>query len=212
MIKRRVKITLFLAVAMCGSSQSFAASGCSPPALLVPTGGETVTDSRPAIRWQPAPGVLRYRIKLTSRQPEGAQLVSIDTNISGTEFVPPNPLADSTAVVTFRVASVCPEDPSDALNRESVLRFYVDVRPTCQLTEPPSIQATSDGRRVSWGKAQAADRYEIFAYGTSDGRLIFSTETTATSTKLADGLATPLAIAVRPRCGQVRGAPVYLVD
>src|SRR5512143_37264 len=85
-----------------------ASQQCLEPVVTSPARESTQSSVRPGITWEAVPGVSGYRLRLTSRQPEGRTFATIDTLVSGTRFVPPQALTDGFAVVRVSVTSQCP--------------------------------------------------------------------------------------------------------
>src|SRR5688572_4481130 len=135
----KLGFALLLATAASWPLASRAAAACPATTIVTPALDDTITEVRPTIRWQSVSGAVAYRIELTSRQPEGAALASIDTVVSDTSFVPPNALAVSTTVVRVSVIPQCRDGPTNASKRATVHRFFIDARSTCKLPEIPSV-------------------------------------------------------------------------
>lgn len=199
------------AALLCAAPIVRASPDCLAPRLIAPAPEATVNDVRPRMTWEAVPGVKRYRVRLSSREPEGGVQSAIDTTVEGTNFAVPAPLARTTAVVKVEVTPLCAEGMSVAAGRTTEHRFYIDARPLCQLSAPPSIEPTSDGTLLRWPKLPGADRYEVYAYSATDGKSVFTTEARDSSVVLAKRFDGPVAIAVRPVCGAVVGAPIYLL-
>lgn len=194
------------------TSAAEATPSCPTPLVKAPAHQETVATARPIIQWKEVPGVASYRLTLSSRKPEGGVIASIDTTVSGTAFVPPAPLATSTAKVIWSVAAICGETAANTSRSEASHHFYIDLRPTCRMPDAPRIESVNGQRLVNWGKATAADRYEVFGYAAFDGKLQFAGETHEPPFALPDLAKAPMAIAVRPRCGAVEGAPAFVLN
>jgi hypothetical protein len=88
---------------------------CQSSGIVAPARGSTVADARPVLTWLVIPGAIRYRVEIESRVPEGRILVSLDTQVSGTRFQPPQPLTDHRAAVKVRVTAGCPPDDGGRL-------------------------------------------------------------------------------------------------
>lgn len=186
------------------------AADCSPPRVVSPGMGETVASGRPAVRWQGGREVSSYKLMLLARKPEGEVVASFDTLVTGTEFVPPYPLARSTATVTVSVSAVC-EDAQVPAAPPALHRFYIDLRPGCRLVGAPVVRHENQQRWLDWSKAAHADRYDVFAYRAFDGQLLFSREVASPPMLLPAVADVPVAIAVRPRCGAVEGQAAHVL-
>lgn len=182
-----------------------AAQQCRDPEVISPAHDGTDSSLRPAIAWEAVPGVANYRLRLTSRLPEGRSFATIDTLVSGTRFVPPQALGEGFAVVRFSVTSQCPAAMVPAQAPAAEHRFYIDARPACAVG---GLQVDAQTRRIAWTPTAGATRYEVYGYDPVDGRLLFKLETRephASPTPAAD----PAVIAVRAQCGEVLGQPSY---
>jgi len=76
-------------------------ANCPAPNITTPAADATRAAARPSLRWAPAPGATGYRVRLTSRVPEGGVIASLDTLTTAPSFDPPQPLADLGAIVRF---------------------------------------------------------------------------------------------------------------
>ena len=131
---------------------------CQRIAIRQPSGGATITDARPVVTWIPTSDATRYWVEVESRIPEGRILVSLDTQVTGTRFQPPQPLTDHRAAVKVRVTAGCAPDNGGAL-REQPATFYIDTSPLCPA--PARIALSGDRRTVEWPVVSKAVRYEV---------------------------------------------------
>jgi hypothetical protein len=178
---------------------------CASPTIISPPSQSTQSSVRPTISWQAVDGVSSHRLKLVSREPEGRTFVTLDTLVNDTRFVPPQALSDGFALVKVSVTSQCPDGVAPASNPEH--RFLIDARSACTVS---GLVFESVDRRLHWTPTTDADRYEVFAYDPTDGRLLFRLETSATTVLTATPVASPVVVAVRARCGDVFGHLGYL--
>lgn len=121
-----------------------------------------VADARPMLSWRAIPGASQYRVEIESRVPEGRVLVSLDTQVSGTSFRPPQPLTDFRSAVKVRVTAGCPADDGSRL-RENPSSFRIDTSPLCP--GPARIALSEDGRDIEWSAVPAAIRYDVVLLG-----------------------------------------------
>ena len=204
--------TIGILLALDWPVSTHAESHCAAPSIVAPAPYQTLAEVRPTIRWSAVPGASQYRVELTSREPEGGTLISLNVLVAGTAFTPPQPLAARTAVVSITVTAVCAHDNAQPPKPGPVHRFYIDARSACKLPAPPTLEITGSVKRLTWRATPYADRFEVFGYASLDGKLLFTFDTRELVVVLpavADG---PTTIAVRPRCGHIVGAPVYLVN
>lgn len=180
---------------------------CVDPTIISPAPRSTQPSVRPTIAWRAVSGASSYRLKLVSREPEGQTFVTIDTLVNDTSFVPPQALSNGFSLVKVSVTSQCPERaaPVPASSREH--RFLIDTRSACAVS---GLVLESVERRIRWAETSAADRYEVFAYDPTDGRLLFKQETSLPTLAAPMAVASPVIVAVRARCGDVVGHPGYL--
>lgn len=180
---------------------------CADPTIISPAPQSTQSSVRPTISWQALAGASSYRLKLISREPEGRTFVTIDTLVSDTRFVPPQALSDGFALVKVSVTSQCPEGVAPVPASSPEHRFLIDARSACAVS---GLVLESVERRVRWAATTDADRYEVFAYDPTDGRLLFKQETSTPSVLTPTPVASPVVVAVRARCGDVFGHLGYL--
>jgi hypothetical protein len=174
-------------IALCSPAASQSSDPCRPLPLLEPHEA-TIADPRPAIRWQPLPGVQRYRVRLQSRVPEGELVASLDTVIEGHSFVPPRPLTSYRAVVTVVVTGVCEQvEPAGWSGR-----IFIDTGLGCRL----GALEQQPGDAWTWRAAPGAIEYEVFCYAMPSGKLRWRK---MTSTPLSVPLESEI-LAVRARC------------
>lgn len=176
--------------------------GCPAPGITAPAADATLAAARPTIRWEPVPGATGYRVRLTSRVPEGAVIASLDTLTTVPTFEPPQPLTDLGAVVRVAVAARCGAETGP----ETGLRFFIDIRPGCPAVADPAVELGASRPRLYWEPVEGAKRYEVLAYAAGDGRLLGRGETREPSFLLPGTGAAPAVAAVRPRCRDGYGA------
>jgi hypothetical protein len=140
-----------------------ASAPCQPLPLLEPR-ASTIAESRPTFKWQPLPGVQRYRVRLESRIPEGELVASIDSVIEGSSFVPPRPLATHRAQVTVAVTASCEQVHQAG---ESA-RFLIDTGLACRMDRLKQVP----GGAWTWEPAPDAIEYELFRYAMPSGKLL----------------------------------------
>ena len=182
-----------------------ASKQCLEPVVTSPARESTHSSVRPGITWEAVPGVSDYRLRLTSRQPEGRTFATIDTPVSGTRFVAPQALTDGFAVVRVSVTSQCPAGAVSTHPPAAEHRFYIDARPTCPVG---GLAIDAQIGHIAWTPTAGATRYEVFAYGAVDGRLLFKLDTRDPRASPAS-TAEPAVVAVRAQCGEVLGQPSY---
>jgi hypothetical protein len=123
-------------------------------------------EGRPVLAWKALPGADQYRVEIESRIPEGQVLVSLDTQVTGTTFRPPQPLTDSRAAVKVRVTAGCPADDGSRL-RERGATFSIDTSPLCP--SPMRVAVSADRRGIEWSATPAAMRYDVTLLSPEDG-------------------------------------------
>jgi hypothetical protein len=178
---------------------------CLDPVVTSPARELTLSSVRPGITWEAVPGVSDYRLRLTSRQPEGRTFATIDTAVSGTRFVPPQAFTDGFAVVRVSVTSQCPAGAVPTYPPAAEHRFYIDARPTCQVG---GLAVDAQAGHIAWTPTAGATRYEVFAFDAVDGRLLFKLDTREPHV-IPASTADPAVVAVRAQCGEVLGQPSY---
>ncbi len=166
---------------------------CSEAELIEPSA--IVADARPTLSWRAIPGASQYRVEIESRVPEGRVLVSLDTQVSGTSFRPPQPLTDFRSAVKVRVTAGCPIDDGSRL-REKPARFQIDTSPLCP--GPERIGPSEDGRDIEWSAVPAAIRYDVVLLG-PDGGVLLESQTQRTRLPLP-ATGETLTAAVRAYC------------
>jgi hypothetical protein len=160
---------------------------CQPLPLLEPR-ESTIAQSRPTLKWQPLPGVQRYRVRLQSRVPEGELVASFDSVVAGSSFVPPRPLATHRAVVTVLVTASC--EQAHQVGESG--RFVIDTGLACRLDPLRQVP----GGAWTWDRAPDAIEYEVFRYAMPGGKLMSrSVVPTPVSLSAESGM-----LAVRARC------------
>jgi hypothetical protein len=171
-------------------------ANCPAPNITTPAADTTLVAARPTLRWTPVPGATGYRVRLTSRVPEGGVIISLDTLTTAPSFDPPQPLTDLGAIVRLTVTARCGAQTSP----ETSLRFFIDTRLGCPAVADPIVKPDTAGPRLHWQPVEGAERYEVLAYTAGDGRLLGRGETREplfTLPRAGDG---PAVAAVRPRC------------
>ena len=184
-----------------------AGAPCADPTIISPAARSTQSSVRPTIAWRAVAAASSYRLQLVSREPEGQTFVTIDTVVSDTRFVPPQALGNGFSLVTLRVTSLCPERPAAVPASSREHRFLIDARSACAID---GLLLESVERRIRWAATRAAQRYEVFAYDPTDGRLLFRQETRSPAFTAPMTGAGPAIVAVRAHCGDVVGHPAYL--
>ncbi|MDS4060338.1 MAG: hypothetical protein RKP73_17475 [Candidatus Contendobacter sp.] len=173
-----------------------AGADCPAPDITAPVADATLAAARPTLRWAPVPGATGYRVRLTSRVPEGGVIASLDTLTSAPAFEPPQPLADLGAIVRVAVAARCGAETGP----ETSLRFFIDIRLGCPAVVDPAVEPGASGPRLRWQSVEGAERYEVLAYAAGDGRLLGRGETRELRFALLGSGDAPAVAAVRPRC------------
>lgn len=181
---------------------------CGEVRIASPLANVIVSTSRPPITWAAREGVGNYRVRLTSRQPEGRTYATLDSWVSGDHCIPPQPLADGVAVVRVSVWPSCAnlDTPSE---QDGGHRFFVDARAACPLNGL-AVTRSGDAVILSWQATPGADHYEVFGYSGLDGALLYKAETRESRYQpTVTPFAVPVAVAVRPRCREVYGEPRF---
>jgi hypothetical protein len=178
-----------------------AAKQCPEPLVTLPARESTHSTVRPTISWEAVPGISSYRLRLTSREPEGRTFTTIDTVVSGTLFVPPQALTDGFAVVKVAITSQCPEGAPPVQPPVAEHRFFLDARPACSVG---GLTIDAQTKRIEWTPTAGASRYDVYAYHTVDGRLLLKLDTREPHLVLAPATE-PAVIAVRARRGEIVG-------
>jgi hypothetical protein len=186
---------------------ALAGAPCDNPTIISPPARSTQSSVRPTIAWRAVAAASSYRVRLVSREPEGQTFATIDTVVSDTRFVPPQALGNGFSLVTLRVTSQCPERPAAVPASSREHRFLIDARSTCAID---GLLLESGERRIRWAATSAAERYEVFAYDPTDGRLLFRQGTRSPALAAPMTGAGPVIVAVRAHCGDVVGHPAYL--
>src|SRR5262245_31117530 len=115
---------VLLALALAGAARA----DCPVP-NVVALQGQTISNNKPRLGWQPVAASTAYRIRVLSRVPNGRIVASHDAVVLEPQFAPPQPLADHYAKVVVRVNAICGRETS----AESVASFVIDTSPTCAL-------------------------------------------------------------------------------
>jgi len=181
---------------------ALAQAECTPVEITGPVRGSTLHEVRPEIRWEARDEVRVYRVQIESRVPESKVIERVDARVSGNRFVPPRPLTDRRAAVKLLVTADCAE--SESISTQAAW-FFIDAASSCA---PVAMLSISSASKIAWAHAERATRYEVEVFSLSDGRLIERRETMLTAAELPPTSA-PLLVAVRPRCGLVRGEAAY---
>ena len=171
-------------------------STCQEAEVTEPAGGMTVTEARPVMSWREIPGASRYRVEIESRVPEGRVLVSLDTEVSGITFRPPEPLTDFRAAVKVRVTVGCLAEAGSKL-RERAASFYIDTSPLCPV--PARIAVSDNQRDVEWSAVSKAIRYDVTLVSPADGTTVRRGQSQSTHSPLPPTNETLVAV-VRPYC------------
>jgi hypothetical protein len=169
---------------------------CKEVQIIEPTARSIIAGTKPVIAWQAIPGVSRYGVEFESRVPEGPVLFSLDTQVTGTIFWPPQPLTDFRAAVKVLVTAGCPADNGSRL-REKAASFQIDTSPLC--SAPARIAASGDGRNVEWSAVAAAIRYDVTLLRPDDDAILSQGETRQTFFALPVAGETLVAV-IRPYC------------
>ncbi|MFO1431913.1 MAG: hypothetical protein U1F76_17535 [Candidatus Competibacteraceae bacterium] len=173
-----------------------AGAGCPAPNITAPVADVTLAAARPTLQWAPVPGATGYRVRLTSRMPEGGVIVSLDTLTTTPSFDPPQPLTELGTIVRFSVAAHCGAETSP----ETSLRFFIDTRLGCPAVADPAVEPGAAGPRLHWKPVEGVERYEVLAYAADDGRLLGHGETREPLFTLSSSGDGPAVAAIRPRC------------
>lgn len=192
-----------LAACACASLPAGAATvACGAPALIAPD-APVVSDPRPRIAWAPHPGATAYRVTLTSRVPEGAQLAALDVQTETTSLLPAQPLAVDRALVRVRVTALCPAGDPGQSGDERL--FVIDATARCTLSGPVAIRRDGAQVSVGWHAAPAAGTVDVAVYSAADGRLLGQAEARGAEAKLDTATREPVVAVVRPRCAAIAG-------
>lgn len=198
----RVLALLAAVIAAAPAHPAETSADCPAPTITTPAADTTLAAARPTIRWTPVPGATGYRMRLTSRVPEGGVLISLDTLTTAPAFDPPQPLTDLSAIVRLTVTAHCGTQTSP----ETALRFFIDTRLGCPAVADPVVKPDIAGPRLHWQPVAGAERYEVLAYAAGDGRLLGRGETREPLFTLPNAGGEPAVAAVRPRCRDGYGA------
>lgn len=177
------------------TTSSYALSICQESQVIEPTARSTIAESRPVVAWRPIPGASHYRLEIESRFPEGRVIASLDTQVRGTTFQPPQPLTDFRAAVKLRVTAGCPADDGSRL-REKAASFYIDTSPLCPA--PARIAVSDDQRNLEWSVTEKAIRYDVTLLR-PDGTVVRQGQTQRRNFALPNAGETLVAV-VRPYC------------
>lgn len=192
-----------LAMMLLESGSVAAAPGCRLARVLV-ANGQTVSDVRPKIDWEPIPGVERYRLRLESRIPEGALLEAIDTGVEGTSFQAPLRLTDVRARVKVVVSEACNTLPPI----DDGSWFVVDPTSRCRL-EPRSVEFAGD--QVRWSAVADAIEYDFQVHDMPGGKLSVSERTVRPEVRWVESPRADSVVVVRAKCTEGYGEPQYFV-
>ncbi|MCB1872130.1 MAG: hypothetical protein KDI49_09030 [Gammaproteobacteria bacterium] len=182
-------------VTLLSVTPAYAEVHCPVPEILEPAADATLTGSRPILRWSSVPEATGYRVRLFSRVPEGAVILSLDTLASTPEFQPPAPLTERNAIVRVSLAARC----KDGESPEATLRFFVDTRLDCPAVTGLTV-VPAPLPRLQWRAAERAGRYQVVVYRAEDGRLLGHGETQAPAYDLPASQSSVQVAGVRPRC------------
>jgi hypothetical protein len=171
---------------------------------MSPVKGSVVYSARPEVQWRDLPGAKAYRIQIEARVPEGEVIERIDAQVRGTRFNPPRPLAERRAAVKLLVTADCADAPSVT---QDAAWFYIDMAKACPAPGHLAF-AGAGSSQVAWSQGAGVTEYELEVFSLPEGRLVERRRVAATSSALPRA-ATPLLVAVRPRCGAFTGEAAY---
>lgn len=181
---------------------------CGPPRVVAPDTAE-INDPRPLIRWTPVAEAEHYRIQLRSRVPEGKALVTLDSVVQGSEFRPPQPLADYRAQIQVTVSAFCRDGYGPASDVATGGRFYIDVSSSCVLNPPIELRSEGYQWRLIWPAVRQADMYHVAVYDGHEGKLLTQQEVRQPVVALAVAAQEPAIVMIRPHCLSGWGEPLY---
>jgi len=203
---RALAVALVLTAAL--ATPRAASQPCAEAALAVPAKGAIETRPRPLIAWPPIAGTTRYRVQLESRVANGPVIARIDQVITGTQFTPPQALAQERAVVKVRVSAAC-EGESQGTVSELGPAFFVDVRGSCPA--PRDVRVRAGGiLAMDWVASAAVRRTEISIFSAADGKLIAKEDALGGHREFALPKEAA-AVALRSRCAEAVSETVYRV-
>ncbi len=181
---------------------------CGYPKLVTPVSTD-LTTSKPPIEWEAIAGAQYYRVTITSRLPEGRILAAIDTQVPGTHFVPPQPLAETRANIRIGVTAYCNAEPNAALAPQEPARFLINASANCALRSEVHVDGTGRRRILTWDAVAGANAYRVVAYSAFDGTLVTQQTTRAAKAELDAPTANPVVVGIRPECATGVGDQVH---
>lgn len=190
-----------------GHSIGCAADQCRDTVLVTPRRLSEQT-GRPVLAWMPLPNTSRYRLQIESRIPNGPVLARIDQIVSGTEFIPPRPLADERAVVKVRISAACGLDSQGTVS-ELPPSFFIDARSQCPAPENLRVRS-ANVLSLSWKPRQRVSKTEISIFSAIDGRLLAREDAIAGHREFPP-LGEAATVALRNRCADSVSETVYRV-
>lgn len=201
-----VFIVLLFVITQPAQAEGVGAS-CTSPAIIAPRLG-ILYESRPLIEWAKVPGALQYRVQVRSQVPEGKVVATIDTVVSENRFSAPQPLAESRAIVTVKVSTLC--GPMESV--PSVLRFELDVTRECPAPRGVKASANDGKLLVVWNPRESVEGYRVVLRSASNGAELERRETTNARASFDGGkyFNTLLMLAIESRCRHVVGDALVL--
>lgn len=158
-----------------------------------------MADIRPTFAWLPLPGVQRYRVRLIARVQEGEITANIDTFVTGTTFVPPEPLTRFQADVRISVTEDC---RSPGILDDVASRYRVDNSLACFIDQPAWNAASVT---LTWPAATVATDFEVLVFVPPDARLLSREVVRGTAWRPTVPLPAGTVLAVLPNCGVGHG-------
>lgn len=178
------------------------ASACEAPTFV--EGQAFYRDTMPVLAWRPVPGAVDYAVEIVSRVPEGpvVERRTLRTAQARTEL--PRLDASRATKITLTVTADCGGSSSAPATRVAVVAPAQGCAPVGAL----AAGVSPSGRTVSWRAVPGVD-YELRAFDAVTGALTAHVQGPAALTTSIPG-ASPVVVAVRPRCGALVGTMSYL--
>ncbi|OGU24486.1 MAG: hypothetical protein A2580_04335 [Hydrogenophilales bacterium RIFOXYD1_FULL_62_11] len=149
----------------------------------------------------PVGNVHHYLVWLESRVPEGRVLLTEEFQTSTTYLIPPRPLTSGKATVRIRVTAVCNDSTQTAVSA----RFRIDEDQACRLKVSPIVEPDSGQWKLRWETLPLAQRYEVRAHASEDGKPVFTRESDGAATKVGRLEPGVWMLAVQPVCKGLKG-------
>lgn len=156
------KAGLGMLIALLAAAVPCEGLACQTVPLAFPAKSQTIADRQPTLVWQ-AESHLRYRVQVAAVLPEARLVASHDTEILGSRFKLPAPLAVERAGIKVLISRGCDGLDAQDLHAQGAW-FFVDVRGACAM-DGASLKETDAG--LSWTAVPGASTYSARVFNVS---------------------------------------------